>query len=146
MSFSVITQWNTQASIEGEFNRDHSVTFGSGQTVQASSAPEYKGNQERVNPEEQLLAALSSCHMLTFLTIAHLKRLPVQTYTDNASAILGKNAAGKIAIVKLVLKPEIVFQSGVDVSAEVLEKIHEKAHANCFIANSLSSEIEVIYS
>ncbi|WP_065188678.1 OsmC family protein [Shewanella woodyi] len=146
MSFSVTTQWSTQASIEGEFNRDHSVTFGSGQTVQASSAPEYKGNQERVNPEEQLLAALSSCHMLTFLTIAHLKRLPVQTYTDNASAILGKNAAGKIAIVKLVLKPEIIFQSGVDVSAEVLEKIHEKAHANCFIANSLSPEIEVIYS
>ncbi|MFT5704122.1 MAG: organic hydroperoxide reductase OsmC/OhrA [Shewanella sp.] len=146
MSFSLTTQWSSQESIEGDFSRDHAITFGSGQTVQASSAPEYKGSKSRVNPEEQLLAALSSCHMLTFLTIAHLKRLPVESYTDCASAILGKNSAGKIAIVKLILKPDIIFQPGVEVSSEVLAKIHEKAHANCFIANSLSAEIEVVYS
>ncbi len=145
MSFSLTTLWTTQERTEGEFNRDHAIEFGSGQTVQASSAPEYKGNQSKINPEEQLLAALSSCHMLTFLTIAHLKRLPVESYTDNASAILGKNSAGKIAIVKLILQPKIIFQQGVEVSAEVLDKIHEKAHANCFIANSLSAEIEVVY-
>ncbi|WP_394129039.1 OsmC family protein [Shewanella maritima] len=145
MGFKLTTSWQTSPSNEGEFNRDHQIEFGSGQVIQASSAPEYKGNAEKINPEENLLAALSSCHMLTFLAIAHLKRLPVASYQDNACAELGKNGAGKIAVTKMCLQPEVVFAEGVEVSDEVIDRIHQKAHANCFIANSLACEVEIKY-
>ena len=98
MSFNTLVKWTNKKSINGEFSRDHTVVFGSGQTVNASSAPEYKGNEMFVNPEESLLAALSSCHMLTFLAIAHLKRLPVLSYQDDATAILGRIESGKLAV------------------------------------------------
>ena len=118
MGFKVTVDWHTSPAAEGEFNRDHQVKYGSGQSIEASSAPEYKGNEDKVNPEENLLAALSSCHMLTFLAIAHLKRLPVSTYSDNAIADLGKNDAGKIAVVKMTLNPEVVFAEGVESQEE----------------------------
>ena len=143
MGFKLTVNWQSSPSEEGEFNRDHEVKFGTGQSIQASSAPEYKGNANKVNPEESLLAALSSCHMLTFLAIAHLKRLPVASYVDNATADLGKNEAGKVAVVKMTLAPKVTFAQGVDVDEETLAKIHEKAHANCFIANSLACEVEI---
>lgn len=145
MGFKVTVDWQGSPAEEGEFNRDHQISYGSGQTVTASSAPEYKGNAEKINPEENLLAALSSCHMLTFLAIAHLKRLPVASYIDNAIADLGKNEAGKISVVKMTLAPQVVFEEGVSVTDEIINKIHEKAHANCFIANSLACEIEIKY-
>lgn len=147
MAFTLEVNWETdnRPIAEGDFCRDHRIHFGSGQVVQASSAPEYKGSNTRVNPEEQLLAALSSCHMLTFLTIAHLKRLKVLSYKDVATAELGKNEAGKISISTITLKPVVIFDTDQEVSEEVLGKIHDKAHANCFIANSLSAEIEVLY-
>ncbi|NMH65812.1 OsmC family protein [Shewanella salipaludis] len=144
MGFQVTVDWQASAGTEeGQFCRDHQIAFGSGQRLLASSASEYNGSADRVNPEESLLAALSSCHMLTFLTIAHLKRLPVASYVDQASAELGKNQAGRTAISRIQLKPEIVFADGVEVTQEVLEKMHQKAHANCFIANSLSAEIAI---
>ncbi|MPY22543.1 OsmC family peroxiredoxin [Shewanella psychropiezotolerans] len=147
MAFTLEVSWETdnRPIVEGEFCRDHTIHFGSGQLIQASSAPEYKGSNTKVNPEEQLLGALSSCHMLTFLTIAHLKRLKVLSYKDVATAELGKNEAGKISILKITLKPVVIFDTDQEVSEAVLDKIHDKAHANCFIANSLSAEIEVIY-
>jgi organic hydroperoxide reductase OsmC/OhrA len=143
MGFKLTVNWQSSPSEDGEFNRDHQVHFGSGQTIQASSAPEYKGSADKINPEESLLAALSSCHMLTFLAIAHLKRLPVTRYVDNASADLGKNDAGKVAVVKMFLEPNVTFAEGIEVDEETLAKIHEKAHANCFIANSLACEVEI---
>ncbi|QYJ79764.1 OsmC family protein [Shewanella acanthi] len=143
MGFNLTVNWQSSPAEEGEFCRDHQITFGSGQTIQASSAPEYKGNEQFINPEESLLAALSSCHMLTFLAIAHLKRLPVKSYVDDATAELGKNEAGKLAVTKMVLTPKVVFADGIEVSDDVLEKIHEKAHANCFIANSLATEVQI---
>ncbi|MGL4614818.1 MAG: OsmC family protein [Shewanella sp.] len=145
MGFNLTVNWQSTPVEDGEFCRDHSITFGSGQTITASSAPEYKGNERHVNPEESLLAALSSCHMLTFLAIAHLKRLPVLSYVDNATAELGKNSAGKLAITKMVLNPVVTFAEGVDITQDTLEKIHEKAHANCFIANSLATDIQIKY-
>ncbi|MBT1443232.1 OsmC family protein [Shewanella sp. JM162201] len=144
MSFRTLTQWQASGSAaEGDFNRDHSITFGSGQQINASSAPEYKGSPDRVNPEESLLAALSSCHMLTFLAIAHLKRLPVKSYSDEALAELGKRDDGKLAVNYMQLNPKVEFVDGVEVSRETLEKMHEKAHANCFIANTLNCEVDI---
>lgn len=143
MAFELTVTWNNATPVADDFCRDHSISFGSGQVIQASSAAEYKGSQDKINPEESLLAALSSCHMLTFLAIAHLKRLPVASYVDNASANLGKAESGKLAVTKMILNPKVTFAEGVMVDHETLSKIHEKAHANCFIANSLRSEVEI---
>ena len=143
MSFSTHIQWIRELKNDNDFCRDHIITFGSGQSVSASSAPEYKGNEVFVNPEESLLAALSSCHMLTFLAIAHLKRLPVANYEDNATATLGKLETGKLAVVEMTLTPKIKFVDGIDVDDETLQKMHDKAHANCFIANSISSIVKI---
>lgn len=144
MSFNTLIQWQkSELQTNGEFCRDHTITFGSGQQVSASSAPEYKGNEHFVNPEESLLAAISSCHMLTFLAIAHLKRLPVESYRDQSTAVLGRLESGKLAVTEIVLAPEIRFVEGVEVSDEVMQKMHDKAHANCFIANSISSKVTI---
>ncbi|WP_299569852.1 OsmC family protein [uncultured Shewanella sp.] len=145
MGFKLTVKWQADhfEHTAPEFNRDHQIEFGTGQVINASSAPEFKGNEAKVNPEESLLAALSSCHMLTFLAIAHLKRLTVTSYTDNAVAELGKNESGKLAVTKMSLNPQVIFVDGVEVSQEVLQKIHDKAHANCFIANSINSEVEI---
>lgn len=143
MTFNINLSWSASEEPINDpqsFCRDHQINFGSGQQIQASSAPEYSGNAANINPEESLLAALSSCHMLTFLTIAHLKRLPIVSYKDNAFAELGKNGAGKIFVSKIVLCPEIEFAT--EVNQEVITKIHEKSHENCFIANSLNPETQ----
>jgi organic hydroperoxide reductase OsmC/OhrA len=143
MGFQLTVSWDNSVQVADDFSRDHTITYGSGQVVQASSAPEYKGSEDKINPEESLLSALSSCHMLTFLAIAHLKRLPVASYVDDASADLGKTESGKLAVTKMILNPKVVFAEGVEVDHETLTKMHDKAHVNCFIANSLRSEVEI---
>ena len=85
-------------------------------TVPASAAKEYRGDPDRVNPEEALVAALSSCHMLTFLAIAAKRKLPLDSYSDDAVGFMEKNAAGRLAITRVTLRPKIVWSAGVTVS------------------------------
>jgi organic hydroperoxide reductase OsmC/OhrA len=125
------------------FDRDHTVTFENGQSIAGSSAPAYFGNPGTVNPETLLLAALASCHMLTFLAVAAKRGFQVSHYRDKAEASLAKNAEGRTAVTHCVLKPDIGF-SGKSPDAEELRKMHESAHRNCFIANSLNSEVEIL--
>lgn len=124
------------------YDRTHTVAFGGGQELLGSAAPDYKGDATKANPEEMLAASLAACHMLTFLAIAARSRLVVDTYEDDAEATLGKNAAGKLAVTKVVLRPRVTF-AGTAPTAEKLRELHEKAHANCFIANSVSCEVVV---
>ncbi len=123
------------------YDRTHQVRFESGQSVRASSAPEFKGNAELVNPEELFVAALSNCHMLTFLAIASKSRLTVEEYVDEAVGELAKGANGKMCMTKVTLKPQVRFADSV--SPEKLKELHSKAHHNCFIANSVSCEVVV---
>ena len=125
------------------FDRDHAVVFENGQSIAGSSAPAYFGNPDAANPETLLLAALASCHMLTFLAVAAKRGFPVATYHDKATATLGKNAQGRMAITRCVLNPRIVFAGGKNPDAETLAGLHDSAHRNCFIANSLSSEVHI---
>lgn len=125
------------------YNRTHRIRFGSGTEIEASSAPEYVGNADKVNPEETFLAALSSCHMLTFLAIAAKARLTVDQYQDEAEAELGKNAEGKIAITRATLRPKVVFAGDNPPSAEKIRELHEKAHRYCFISNSVCCPVNV---
>ena len=124
------------------YDRDHQWRFEGGVEVPASAAPEYQGNPARVDPEAALVAAVSSCHMLTFLAIAARKRLVVERYEDEAVGTLEKDADGKLAVTKVVLRPRIVF-GGEPPTAEQIEKLHETAHEHCFIANSVRTAITV---
>lgn len=123
------------------FDRSHTWYLAGGQTVRGSAAPEYSGNPEMSNPEEALLASLSSCHMLTFLAIAALKKLVVDTYEDQPVAELGKNEKGKTMISRLILRPRVVFSKDTVPSTEALMDLHRKAKENCFIHHSLLSQV-----
>lgn len=124
------------------YDRSHQVTFEGGTTVQASSAPEYLGRKELVNPEEMLVAALSNCHMLTFLAIAARSRVVVNSYEDHAEGLMEKGPDGKISITQTTLRPKVVFADPQPDWTRV-EHFHEKAHANCFIANSVKTEVRI---
>lgn len=125
------------------FNRDHVWHMEGGVDVPASSAPEYKGTLDRVDPERALVAALSSCHMLTFLALAARAGLAVEAYDDAASAWLEKGADRHISMTRAVLRPRVVFSPGVVVDAERLAKLHHDAHEGCFIACSVKTEITI---
>jgi len=124
------------------YSRSHTWTFESGIRVDASAAPAYRGSAERVDPEEAFVAALASCHMLTFLAIASRKRIVVDHYTDAAVGILEENEDGRLAITKVTLRPRIAFEGDAP-SDEQLAKLHEQAHASCFLASSVRTRIEV---
>jgi organic hydroperoxide reductase OsmC/OhrA len=124
------------------YNRDHDWTLGQTK-VQASAAPEYRGNAALVNPEGALVAAISSCHMLTFLAVAAKRKLSLDSYEDDAVGYLEKNAQGRLSMTRAILRPKIVWTPGVTVSAADLEKLHHDAHEGCFIANSVTTAVTV---
>ena len=124
------------------YPRDHEWRFEGGVLVPASAAPAFRGDPERVDPEAAFVAALSSCHMLTFLAIASRKRLVVETYEDDALGFLAKNDAGKLAMTRVVLRPRVVF-AGAPPPAEQVAELHERSHRECFIANSVVTLVEV---
>jgi organic hydroperoxide reductase OsmC/OhrA len=119
------------------------VVFEGGVRVPASAAPAYRGNPAHVNPEEALVAALSSCHMLTFLAIAAKKRFVVDRYSDQAIGFLEKNSKGKLAMTRVILHPRVVFGGPTLPTAEQLAELHEGAHSECFIANSVTTAVTI---
>ena len=121
------------------YDRSHKVTFGGGLSLLASAAPDFKGRPDQVNPEEMLAASAASCHMLTFLAVAAKSRLVVNSYEDQATAIL-EQKEGLWVVTKIILKPKVVFENPTP-SVEKLESLHQKAHKNCIIANSIQSQI-----
>ena len=102
---------------------------------------EYWGDTTCANPEA--LARRSSCHMLTFLAIAARKRYTVEYYTDDAVAVLEKNADGAVAVTRVELNPSVRFSGPPTPSPEEITALHEKAHQHCFIANSIKWEVVV---
>ena len=139
---SIVWQRTSQDYTYVTYNRAHEWRFVAA-TVPASATKDYRGDPDRVNPEEALVAALSSCHMLTFLAVAAKRKLPLDSYSDNAVGWMEKNEAGRLAITRVTLRPKIVWSAGVTVSREDLDKMHHEAHEGCFIANSVKTEITV---
>ncbi len=125
------------------YNRGHEWRFKGGVTVPATAAVAYRGDADRVDPEEAYVASLSSCHMLTFLAIAARKRLGVDSYEDDAVGYMEKNSKGKLAITRVMLRPRVRFAPGIAVSRADLDAMHHVSHAECFIANSVTTEIDV---
>jgi organic hydroperoxide reductase OsmC/OhrA len=141
----ITLEWKREAesfSYES-YNRDHVWIFEGGARVPASAAPAYRGNPARVNPEESLVAALSSCHMLTFLAVAAKKQFVVDRYSDHAVGVLEKNQTGKLAITRVILRPQVVFGGATRPTPEQIAALHERAHSECFIANSVTTEVTV---
>lgn len=124
------------------FSRDHQWHFKGDQQLLASSAPGFNGNPDAVDPEDAFTASLASCHMLTFLAIAAVKGFEVLAYTDDAVGTLDKNADGRLAMVRVVLRPRVEFGERKP-SAEELNGLHERAHKGCFIANSVQTEVTI---
>ena len=128
------------------FNRSHLLHVGGDQTIHNSAAPEFKGVKDTTNPEELLAASLASCHMLTFLAIASKSGYTADNYQCQAEAFLEKNTNGKMAVSKITLRPNISFSGDKFPTTDQLKSLHDKAHANCFIAQSINTLVNVIAS
>jgi peroxiredoxin-like protein len=142
-SFKINVKWQNAFSRES-YVRDHTIKFSGDQILNNSAAKDYSGNENMANPEELLASALASCHMLTFLAICSKSGFIVESYQDEAVAILDKNAEGKIAVTKITLHPVIKFSGDKIPDNEKLKSLHDKAHHNCFIANSIKCDFEVV--
>jgi organic hydroperoxide reductase OsmC/OhrA len=126
------------------YNRAHEILFKDGLIVlPSSSAPEFRGDPDRVDPEEAFVGALSGCHMLTFLAICARKRLTLESYEDDASGWLELDAHGKLWIARVTLRPSAQFAPDVEIDAAQLADLHHHAHSECFIANSVKTLVNV---
>ncbi len=125
------------------YHREHEILFKDGaEALTVSAAPAYRGDGTKADPEDLLVASLSSCHMLSFLAICAKKKLVVQSYQDDAEGFL-ENDAGKLWITRVILRPYIVFSGDEKPTSAAVEHIHHLAHQACFIANSVKTDVRV---
>jgi organic hydroperoxide reductase OsmC/OhrA len=143
---TVAWQRDGQDFASQRYSRGHEWQFDGGLTVPASSSPLSvplpMSVAANIDPEEALVAATSSCHMLFFLSLAAQRGVVIDDYRDDAVGELGKNAAGRLAMTRIVLRPRIAF-AGTPPSPEALAALHHDAHERCYIANSLTADVVV---
>ena len=140
-------EWTSDGDfLAGRYSRAHSWRFDGGTVVPASASPanvpEAFADPAGVDPEEALIASVSSCHMLWFLHLAREAGLDVAAYRDEASGTLGRGADGRIGFTRITLRPKLDF-AGAAPAADALDRLHHEAHERCFIANSLKAEVVV---
>ncbi len=143
---TIAWQRGAQPFSDQRYSRAHSWSFDGGLQVPASSSPLSvavpMSNPANVDPEEALVAATSSCHMLWFLSIAASAGLVVDDYRDEPVGAMRKNENGKLVMARIALRPRIVF-SGRQPSREELAALHHQAHDECNIANSIKADVVV---
>lgn len=140
-------EWRSDGAFEsGKYSRLHVWHFDGGAVVPGSSSPGVVppplSDPAAVDPEEALIASASSCHMLTFLWIAHKQGFVIESYVDEAEGIAGPIAPRRTAVARITLRPAIVF-TGRQPERDELDRMHHQAHEECFIANSLKTEIVI---
>ena len=128
--------------VQGKYSNSHEITYNDQFRMTADAAPDWGGDIANTNPEQALAASISSCHMMTFLALASKAKWPVSSYEDKSEAFLGKNAKGQMAVIKIRLNPSVQFSDGFTVSEQEMNEMHDRSHRYCFIANSLSEEVE----
>jgi organic hydroperoxide reductase OsmC/OhrA len=141
-SYRTVLSWSgsTAAGYE-RYDRTHRIELPPGAPALSVSAdPAFRGSDELTNPEQLLLAAASSCQMLSFLAIAARSQIDVLSYSDQAEAVMPEDDR-PVRITRITLRPQIVVAAGSDV--ERVLRIVEKAHHECYVANSLTSEIVI---
>ena len=141
---SINLEWNLQEKLLNpeDLSKNHKIEINDN-IFNSGSAPDYGGKDNEINPEQLLAAAISSCHMMTFLTLAAKMRWAVKSYKDKAYAFLGKNSKGKMCVNKIELNPTIEFSDNFLVPRDEMEKMHDRSHRYCFVANSLSENVEI---
>jgi len=143
----VAWQRGSQPFLDGRYSRAHAWRFDGGLDVPASSSPLSvplpMSDASALDPEEALVAAASSCHMLFFLSLAAGRGFTVDSYVDDAVGFMDKDGQGRIAMTRIALRPAIVF-AGQRPAQDELDALHHEAHARCYIANSLRTEVLVV--
>ena len=147
-TYGANVQWQRAANeifTDQRYSRRHELRFDGGAVVAASSAvssvPLPWSDPGAIDPEEMLVAAVASCHMLWFLSLAAKAGHVVDGYSDAAEGVMTKNAADKLWLSLVTLRPKVAFAEGKGPTAEALDALHHKAHEECFIANSVKSEV-----
>jgi organic hydroperoxide reductase OsmC/OhrA len=142
--YNALISWtgNTGAGTQsyGAYKRDFKISIDSKVDIECSSDPAFRGDKTKHNPEEMLLAAVSSCHMLFYLHLCADSGIVVVSYKDNASGIMQETADGGGYFTEIILKPEIVITNGTQIA--LAESLHKKANQLCFIANSLNFKVK----
>ena len=143
--YCATVEWQLQGEFKyASYSRAHSIDLGHGIKLPGNAAPWNIPKTVQwtpgVDPEQQFVASLSTCHMLWFLHIAHDAKFVVQHYRDEASGVLAGNAEGRQAMTQVTLRPVVTF-SGNRPTTEQFARLHETTHERCFIANSVKTEI-----
>ncbi|MSU59646.1 MAG: OsmC family peroxiredoxin [Pedosphaera sp.] len=144
-----IIRWQrtSEEFLKGKYSREHTWTFDGGATVAASPSPSVVpapwSNPAHVDPEEAYVASISSCHMLTFLFLASKQGFQVDSYEDESVGTMAKNEKGVPWVSLVSLKPKIVYSGAKFPTPVDEEKLHHLAHEQCFIANSIKTEVVV---
>jgi len=135
------------AFTDNRYSRAHRWMFDGGATIPASSSPHVVpvplSDPMGVDPEEAFVASLSSCHMLWFLSIAAGRGFVADHYEDHASGTMAPDAAGRLAMTRVVLRPAVAFSGERLPDDNELRAMHDEAHHACFIANSVRTEVVV---
>jgi organic hydroperoxide reductase OsmC/OhrA len=131
---------------KGRYSRGHEWRFDGGITVPASASPSVVpkpfSREDAIDPEEAFVAALSSCHMLTFVDMARRDGFVVDAYEDEAVGTMERIAPGRMAITKVILRPRIAYSGEAPDKAQ-RDDLHHRAHEACFIANSVTTAITI---
>ncbi len=118
------------------YSRDHEISAPGKPVILASSDPAFHGDPARYNPEDLLVASLSECHMLWYLSLCARNRVIVLDYRDNALGTMEESADGGGKFVEVILHPVITLTPGSNV--DLARELHHEAHQNCFVANSVN--------
>ena len=141
----VIWQRAGQPFLDNRYSRRHTLRFDGGLEIPGSSSPHVvplpMSDATALDPEEAFVAALSSCHMLWFLTVASKRKFCVDHYHDRALGVMARNEQGKLAITTVTLRPEVRFAGERMPSRAEIDAMHHEAHDECFIANSVRTEV-----
>lgn len=147
MQYTSKILWNRNGALfsDNRYSRKHLWQFDGGVEVLASSSPQVVrlplSEAAAVDPEEAFVASLASCHMLWFLDIAARGGFIIDSYVDDAVGTLAKNSDGKFAMTIVTLKPHVIFSGDKRPTHEDFQRMHHKAHDECFIATSVKSEV-----
>jgi organic hydroperoxide reductase OsmC/OhrA len=139
-------QRDGQEFMNNRYSRGHTWEFDGGAVVPASASPHVvplpMSIAENVDPEEAFVAAISSCHMLVFLSIAAKRGYVVDDYHDQASGVMAEDEQGRIAITNVTLRPAAIYSGDKRPTRQQVEKMHHRSHQLCFIANSVKTVVE----
>ena len=142
---TITWQRKTAVFIDSKYSRAHLWQFDGGTEVPASASPHVVplpfSKTDAIDPEEAFIASLASCHLLWFLSIAAKRGFIIDDYRDDAVGVMGKNAEGKLAMTEVTLRPRVTFSGGRRPTPAEHAEMHHEAHAECFIANSVKTEV-----